>query len=66
MPEEQSDHSFSQSVTQHLAPDARELWAPMADHFDREGPDAVKTFLDAERDRLEDQVRSRLEQFKDD
>ena len=65
MSEEQSDHSFSQSVTQQLAPATRELWAPMADYFDREGPEAVKTYLDAQRDRLESNVRSQLEQFKE-
>ena len=65
MPEEQSNHSFSQKVTQQLTPDTRELWTPMADHFDREGPEAVKTYLDAERDRLEGNVRSLLERFKE-
>ena len=64
MAEERSNHSFSEIVTQQLTPDTRELWAPMADHFDREGPEAVKTYLDAERDRLEGTVRSLLEQFK--
>ena len=65
MPEEHSNHSFSQKVTQQLAPDTRELWTPMADYFDREGPEAVKTYLDAARDRLEGNVRSLLEQFKE-
>ena len=65
MPEERSNPSFSQRVTQQLAPDTRELWTSMADHFDREGPEAVKTYLDAERDRLEGNVRSLLEQFKE-
>ncbi len=65
MPEEQSNHSFSQKVTQQLTPDTRELWTPMADYFDREGPEAVKTYLDAERDRLEGNVRSLLERFKE-
>lgn len=65
MPEQQPSHSFSQKVTQQLTPDTRELWILMADHFDREGPEAVKTYLDAERDRLEGNVRSMLEQFKE-
>ena len=64
MPEGQSNHSFSQKVTQQLTPDTRELWTPMADYFDREGPEAVKTYLDAEKDRLEGNVTSLLEQFK--
>ena len=57
--------SFSEAVAQQLAPDTRELWAPMADSFDREGPEAVKTYLDAERERLESNVRSLLEQYKE-
>ena len=57
--------SFSVAVAQHLTPDTRDLWAPMADYFDREGPEAVKTYLDAERERLESNVRSLLEQFKE-
>jgi len=65
MPDEKATHSFSQRVTQQLAPDTRELWTPMADYFDKEGPEAVKTYLDAERDRLEGNVRSLLERFKE-
>ena len=65
MPEEHSNYSFSQKVTQQLTTDTRELWTPMADSFDREGPEAVKTYLDAERDRLEGNVRSLLKQFKE-
>ena len=51
-------------VLRQLTPETRELWVPMADHFDREGPAAAKTYLDAERERLENHVRSQLEQFK--
>ena len=64
MTQEKPKHSFSEMVTQQLTPAVRELWAPMADDFDRQGPEAVKTYLDAERDRLESYVRSLLEQFK--
>ena len=64
MADEKSNRTFSEMVTQQLTPDTRELWAPMADHFDREGPEAVKTYLDAVRDQLESNVRSSLEQFK--
>jgi len=65
MQEKESIRSFSEVVAQQLAPDTRELWAPMADYFDREGPEAAKTYLDAERERLENNVRSLLEQFKE-
>ena len=64
MPRNELDQSFSQIVTQQLTPDTRELWTPMADYFDREGPEAVRTYLDAEKDRLEGNVRSLLEQLK--
>ena len=64
MSEEKSNSSFSETVAQQLAPETRELWAPMADYFNREGPEAVKTYLDTERERLESNVRSLLEEFK--
>lgn len=65
MSEERSSLSFSQKVAQKLTPDTRELWTPIADYFEREGPEAVKTYLDAEKDRLEGNVRSLLERFKE-
>ena len=65
MPTDKSSHSFSQMITQQLTPDTRELWMPMADYFDREGPEAVKTYLDAARDSLEGNVRSLLGEFKE-
>lgn len=65
MPEEKSNRSFSETVAQQLTPETRELWAPMADYFEREGPEAATTYLDAERERLEGNVRSLLEQFKE-
>ena len=65
MSEERVIQSFSWKVTQQLEPDTRELWTAMADYFNREGPEAVRTYLDAERDRLEGNVRSLLEQFQE-
>ena len=65
MPDENSNRSFGEQVAQRLTPETRELWAPMADHFDREGPEAVKTYLEGERDRLESDVRELLEQYKE-
>ena len=64
MADEKSNRSFSDMVTQQLTPETRELWVSMADYFDREGPEAVKTYLDAERGRLESRVRNLLEQFE--
>lgn len=63
MGEEKSNQSFSEMVSQQLTPETRELWMPMADYFNREGPEAVKTYLDDERVRLENRVRSLLEQY---
>ena len=65
MSEEHSYHPFSQRVTRKLTPDTRELWTLMADYFHREEPEAVKTYLDAEKDRLEGNVRSLLVQLKE-
>lgn len=65
MPEENPNRLFSEQVAQRLTPETRELWAPMADYFVREGPEAVKTYLEAERDRLESDVRNLLDQFKE-
>lgn len=60
---EQPNRPFSEKVTQDLTADIRELWVPMADYFERDGPDAVKTYLDAERSRLEGSVKNLLDQF---
>ena len=65
MPAEQFGRSFSQMVTKQLTPEIRELWTLMADNYNRDGPEAVKIYLDAEKDRLEGNVRSLLEQFKE-
>ncbi|MCY3782925.1 MAG: hypothetical protein OXG79_03960 [Chloroflexi bacterium] len=64
MPDDQASQSFSRMITQQLPPETRELWAAMADYFDRDGPEAVKNYLDAEKDRREGRVRSQLEQFE--
>lgn len=64
MAEEESDRSFSEMVTQQLSLDTRELWVSMADYFDRDGPEAARTHLDAERSRLEGNLRDLLEEFK--
>ena len=64
MAEEESDRSFSEMVTQRLSPDTRELWAPMADCFDRDGPEAAKIYLGAELDRLKGNVKIALEEFR--
>ena len=65
MPDENLNRSFGERIAQLLTPETRELWAPMADYFDREGPQAVKTYLEAERERLKSDVRDLLDQFKE-
>ena len=65
MAEEKSNRSFGEKVAQQLSPETRELWAPMADYFSREGPEAVKTYLDAEKERLESNVRILLSEFRE-
>ena len=64
MSEETPNRPFSEKVTQQLSPDARELWAPLADTFEREGPESVKTYLDSEMERLGDRVTNLLEEFQ--
>ena len=64
MPKKNPTHSFSEMVTQELTPETRELWTSMADYFIREGPEAVKIYLDAEKDRLEGNVKSLLKEFR--
>lgn len=56
---------FSEMVTQKLDSETRELWQPMSDNFQREGPDAVKIYLDANLDRLKGRVSSLFEQFQE-
>ena len=65
MPADNPNHSFSEAVAQQLSLEHRELWMPMADAFNRQGPEAVKLYLDAEKARLEYNVRDLLDQFKE-
>ena len=57
---------FSELVGEQLAPEeqARNLWIPIAQEFDRDGPDAAKEYLDAERQRLEERVQNLLDQVE--
>ena len=64
MTEENPNRSFSEIVSQQLTPDTRELWMSMADEFDRNGPEAARTYLDAVKDQLEGNIRSQLDQYQ--
>ena len=56
---------FSESVEDRLASEeeARELWGPTAQEFDRDGPDAAREYLVAEKQRLEEHVQRLINEF---
>ena len=57
---------FSELVEKQLGSDenSRELWRPIADEFDRGGPDAAKESLEAEAQRLLEHVEKLLGQVE--
>ena len=57
---------FSELVAERLMSEeqARQLWIPIAEEFDRSGPDIAKEYLDAEHQRLEERVQNLLKQFE--
>ena len=63
---ETQDIRFSELVGERLTSEeqARLLWIPIAEEFDRSGPDGAKAYLDAERQRLEERVQNLLNQFE--
>lgn len=57
-------YRFSEAVRAKLSDDAaRELWEPVAQEFNRAGPDAAREYLNAEMQRLREQVQKRLGEF---
>ncbi len=56
---------FSELVGEKLASEeqARQLWIPIAEAFNRDGPDAAKEYLAAESQRLEGRVQNLINQF---
>lgn len=59
---------FTEMVERRLRPEeeaVKELWRPLADRFERDGPEAVQGFLSAERQRLEERVRHLLSEFEE-
>lgn len=56
---------FSELVRERLASNesARELWQPVAQEFDRDGPEAAGEFLNAQQQQLEEQVQRLLKEF---
>ncbi len=58
---------FSEFVEKQLGADenSRELWRPIADEFNRGGPDAAKGYLEAEAQRLLERVEKSFGQFEE-
>ena len=59
---------FSRLVRLALSADqeeARALWVPLAQQFDREGPEGAKEYLAAQRQLLADQVKKLLGQVEE-
>lgn len=53
---------FSELVSRRLVPEGEEvrsLWAPIAQEFDRGGPESAKAWLDAEQQSLKERVERR-------
>ena len=61
---ESHEMRFSELVVRRLASDeeARALWVPMAQEFERSGPDAAREYLNAEGQQLEGRIEELLEQ----
>lgn len=59
------DTQFSELVREKLASEeqARDLWIPIAEEFNRHGSEAAKEYLDAEQQRLKERVQNQLNQF---
>ena len=58
---------FSDLVERQLAPqeEARALWIPIAQEFDRDGPDAAREYLSAEGQQLEGRIKELLQQVEE-
>ena len=57
---------FSEAVAKQLESHepARELWQPIAENFDQDGPESAREFLDAHRQQLEDLIQRLLDEFE--
>ncbi len=56
---------FSELVTRAFSAEQEEaqtLWVPLAQQFDRKGPEVAKEYLAAQRQQLADQVKKLLDQ----
>ena len=56
---------FSETVGGRiLSEQARELWEPVRQEYDRAGPDAAIEFLNVEKQRLEEQIQRLISEFE--
>ena len=64
--DETTNSQFSESVTQQLVSDetARQLWIPVAQEFQRAGPESAKEYLVGEQQRLEARIKRLIEALK--
>lgn len=62
---EEQPIQFSAAVGKFLESegnDAQELWTPIAQEFDRAGPDAAREYLEAQRQQHEERVENLLQE----
>ena len=55
---------FTEMVEKQLDAESRELWIPISQEFDRDGPEAAKVYLDIEGQRLQERVINLLNQIE--
>ena len=65
MAKETSSPSFNNMVERYLDGEPRELWIPVADEFERNGPDGAKVYLDIEGQRLEERIKNLISEISD-
>ena len=65
---ETQEIQFSEMIKRRLVSEGEEvisLWKPIAQEFDRNGPDAAKLWLDALRQGLENKLESLIDQVEE-
>ena len=59
---------FSEQVTSAFSTEqeeAKTLWVPLKQQFNKEGPEAAREYLEAQRQQLADHVKKQLEHGKE-
>ena len=65
MSERNLNREFAEMVELRLTPNARELWGPMAQEFLAKGPEAVKRYLEDQRQAHQAYINNQLKDFED-